>query len=77
MSRDEIDSLNAIGHLCFECKYKISADDVRTVTYMGNMPVYYHSSCLVGEDKTQAIVEWALMTGNQFYKETAPKQKES
>lgn len=56
---------DSTGHLCFECYRQIDADDVRTVTYMGPLPVHHHTSCFFGEEKTQQLIESALAAGKR------------
>lgn len=69
MQLDEYDARNADGHLCFGCKRTIESDEIRTVVYIGPMPIYYHTSCFFGEEKTQTIVNNAIKVNSSIYRE--------
>lgn len=46
-----------IGHLCYECRRRITVNQVVTIQLIGPMPVYHHSACFYTEDELQAMIE--------------------
>lgn len=60
MSKERAELLLGVGHLCYECRRTIVGGEMLTRTYTGVLPIYHHTACLFGENKTEEIKQEVL-----------------
>lgn len=63
---DKATLIAGVGHICFECHRVIEAGEVISGEWVGPLPVYHHTSCLFGEEKTEEIKR-ATQEGELYY----------